>query len=93
MEPPLTKVPCAEAGKPAASASQRSAASSASTAEPASMRLPPKTIAGDRAMSASAATTVGVPGMKARKRGWSGGAAVGKTTSRSRRKAASAPMP
>ena len=57
------------------------------------MRLPPKTIAAERAMSASAATTVGAPGMKARKRGWSGGTAVGKTTSRSSRMAASAPMP
>ena len=93
MEPPLTKVPCAEAGKPAASASQRSAASSASTAVPASRRLPPKIIAGERAMSAIAAITVGAPGMNARKRGWSGGIAVGKTTSRSSRMAASAPMP
>ncbi len=44
-------------------------------------------------MSAIAAITVGAPGMKARNRGWSGGIAVGKTTPRSSRMAAAAPIP
>ena len=44
-------------------------------------------------MSASAAATVGAPGMKARNRGWSGGMAVGATRSRNTASAASAPMP
>ena len=63
--PPCTKQPAAPAGKPARSASQRSASFSACTAPAPSTHEPPYTENALAAKSASAAAGVAAPGMNA----------------------------